>query len=666
MTLQTATRKKRSMPFWVRAAGWLLGIALAFVVAGSAGLFAAVERTSVALPEFDQMKVAPTGRTVRIYAADGSVLETMGPVYGEWLTYDQIPQNMRNAIIAIEDRRYESHFGIDPKALVRALWLAYEYRGTDRRLQGASTITQQAARTVFLSQQYDIKRKLKEMIFAMALERRLDKKKILELYLNRVYLGGGAYGIDAASRKFFGHPATDLTLSEAALLAGLAKAPSDYSPSADAEAAYGRMKVVLKVIKETGRASPDSVEKALDIEPELAGEQKPQGNGARYFVDWIRPQIEAIAPGEGGIVDVWTTYDPKLQAEADKAVSANVPKGVQGALVSLDEDGAVRAMVGGTDYMTSSYNRATQAQRQPGSAFKLFVYLTALEKGYTPGSMVVDAPINIGGWSPKNADGVYRGPVSLVTGFSQSINTVAARLGQNVGVENIARTAWKMGFSTRINIDPAMVLGTSEARLIDMTRAFSTVASGGLERPPYGIVRIEENGQEIYKYTLPEHMLIAPQVAKDMTIMLRSAVNVGTGQAANIGRPVAGKTGTTSSNKDGWFIGFSSGITTGVWMGRDDAKPISGLQGGRSPARAFAQYMRKAVQGRPEDEVFAAPVISLPEAEDAPKAVPKEKSQEIEEREPVVIKGSVEKGDTVRSIVSEKYGKSRAVPGEED
>lgn len=654
------------MPFWARATGWLIAIAFAFALAGAAGLFAAVERTSVALPEFEEMKVTPTGRTVRIHAADGSVLETMGPVYGEWLTYDQIPQNMRNAIIAIEDRRYESHFGIDPKALVRALWLAYKYRGTDRRLQGASTITQQAARTVFLSQQYDIKRKLKEMIFAMALERRLDKKKILELYLNRVYLGGGAYGIDAASRKFFGHPATELTLSEAALLAGLAKAPSDYSPSADTQAAYGRMKVVLKVMKDTGRASPDNVKKALEIEPELAGEQKPQGNGARYFVDWIRPQIEAIAPGEGGMLDVWTTYDPALQAEADKAISANVPKGVQGALVSLDEDGAVRAMVGGTDYMTSSYNRATQAQRQPGSAFKLFVYLAALERGYSPSSTVVDAPINISGWSPKNADGAYRGPVSLATGFSQSINTVAARLGQNVGVENIARMAWKMGFSTRMNIDPAMVLGTSEARLIDMTRAFSTVAAGGLERPPYGIIRIEENGREIYKYTLPERMLIAPQVAKDMTAMLRSAVNVGTGRAANIGRPVAGKTGTTSSNKDGWFIGFSSGITTGVWMGRDDAKPISGLQGGRSPARAFAQYMQKAVQGRPEDQAIAMPVLSVADEEETPISVPKGRNSESEEKETAAPREEIAKGDSVSSMTSEKYGKSRAIPGDDE
>ena len=602
------------MPMWLRVVGWLFGIGVTAVLAAAGALFFAVERTARGLPDYEAMKVAPTGTTVRIHSADGSLLQSLGPSYGEWITSERIPTTMRNAIIAVEDRRYESHFGVDPKALARVTWFAWKTRGTDRRLQGASTITQQAARTVFLSQRYDWRRKAKEMLIAMAMERRLDKDHVLELYLNRVYFGGGAWGIDAASRKFFGHPATSLTTAEAALLAGLVKAPSDYAPSADPEAAYARMKVVLRVMGETGRADGRQVAAASTEKPPFAAEPQARGNGARYFTDWIKPQIDAIAGERTGTVDVYTTFDPKLQAIADEAVSKGVPKGAQGALVSLDSDGAVRAMVGGTDYETSSYNRTTQAVRQPGSAFKLFVYIAALEDGYRPGSVVTDAPITIGGWSPRNSSGSYAGQVTLSTAFAQSMNTVAVRLGQVVGIEEVARVARRFGFSTRINIDPATVLGTSEARVIDMTRAFASVASGGVAIPPYGIERIEAGGKVIYKHESGTQLLVAPQVAKEMTAMMRGAVAGGTATAADIGRPVAGKTGTTSSGKDGWFLGFSSGITTGVWIGRDDAKPVPDLQGGRAPARIFAQYMREAVKGRAVDDVEEIAIVEKQES----------------------------------------------------
>jgi penicillin-binding protein 1A len=654
-------RRMANMPVWLRVMGWLFGVVLMGCLIAAGALTFAVKRTASSLPGYEAMKLAPTGRTVRIHAVDGSLLQSLGPAYGEWQPYAAIPEVMRQAIIAIEDRRYESHWGVDPRAIGRVTYLAWKYRGTDKRLQGASTITQQAARTVFLSQRYDVRRKAKEMLIAMAMEEKLDKQRILELYLNRVYLGGGAWGIDAASRKFFGHPSNHMTLAEAALIAGLAKAPSDYAPSADPEAAYARMRVVLDVMRQTRRASDADVARAMAEKPAFISDAVPQGNGARYFTDWVKPQIDAIVGDAAGSVDVWTTFDTRLQSLADDAVTKGVPKGVQGALVSLDRNGEIRAMVGGTDYQTSSYNRATQAARQPGSSFKLFVYLTALENGYRPDSPVTDAPITISGWSPRNSTGSYAGTVPLRTAFAQSLNTVAARIGQNVGIENIARTARRFGFSTRINIDPAMVLGTSEAHLIDMTRAFASIGSGGLAVAPYGIERITVGGREVYRHVNAVQLLTAPQVARDMTSMLRGAVAGGTGRAADIGRPVAGKTGTTTSGKDGLFLGFSSGITTGVWVGRDDAKPIPALQGGRAPARIFADYMAKAVKDRPadvvDDPIAIEPVVTRGGGEnDRTARDPEEDGDDGEEDDPQA------RPVQPRPLPTDRDGRSRAVP----
>jgi penicillin-binding protein 1A len=301
-----------------------------------------------------------------------------------------------------------------------------------------------------------------------------------------------------------------------------------------------------------------------------------------------------------------------MQRDADAAVRANAPDGAQGALVSLDRDGAVKAMVGGKDYVSSIYNRATQAQRQPGSAFKLFVYLAALEAGHKPEDSIVDEPVTINGWSPRNDSRRNSGPVTLRTAFAFSLNTVAAKLGQEVGFTTIADMARRFGITTPINTHPAMVLGTSDVRLIDMTRAFASVAAKGVAVTPYGITRVTANGQTIYTHEVDRsHVLVAPYVAAEMTDLLQTAVNTGTGRAAQIGRPVAGKTGTTTSLKDGWFLGFSSGLTTGVWMGRDDARPIAGLHGGTAPARAFAAFMKPATANRPIEQFETQ--VTLPE-----------------------------------------------------
>ena len=571
----------------------------------AAGLIALVVATIVAmqsLPSFESLKSSPNGQMIRVHATDGTVIVSLGPSYGRWVSYDQIPTVMVDAMVSTEDKRYYYHPGIDPVGMARAAWLAVANRGSGRRWQGASTITQQTARNIFLNNSYSFGRKLREMILALALERKFTKKQILELYLNKVYFGGGAYGIDAASRKFFAHPATGIDLGEAAIIAGLVKAPSSYSPTADAEAAVGRAGVVLDLMEENGVIS--SAERSgTDLKAVRMTPEKPQ-DSVRYFTDWVMPQLETLVEDREQPLDVYTTLDLKMQRAATTALKANAAGGLQGALVALDRDGAVRAMVGGLDYISSNYNRATTALRQPGSSFKLFVYLSALEAGYTPDTAVNDGPVTINGWSPRNSNGRFSGDIDLRTAFAYSVNTVAAKLGMDVGFATVADMARRFGITSPINTHPSMVLGSAEVHVIDMTRAFASVARKGIAVTPYGITRITTaEGQELYKHQDDtSRVLVAPWVAAGMTDLLQTAVNTGTGRNAQIGRPVAGKTGTTSANKDGWFLGFSSGITTGVWMGRDDGKAVGGLQGGRAPARAFADFMKVAVANRPVEE----------------------------------------------------------------
>ena len=584
---------------WFATLFWRLfktGIVLGVI--GIIALVSAVGFTMSSLPSYESLKKSPNGQMILVRAADGTEIMSIGPSFGEWMEIEQVPDVMKDAMIAVEDRRYESHWGVDPRGLGRAAWLAIENYGSGKRMQGASTITQQLARNIFLSNSYTFDRKMREMVLALALERKFSKDQILELYLNKVYFGGGAYGIDSASRRFFSHPATDLNLAEASIIAGLVKAPSRYSPTADAQAAIDRASVVLKVMEETGKITSSQANAAKPSDVNLSPDRGQ--NSVRYFTDWALPQLDLLLPETDEPIEVWTTLDLRMQRAATAAVQANVPGGAQGALVSLDRDGAVLAMVGGTDYVTSNYNRATAAVRQPGSAWKLFVYMAALEAGYTPGDIVTDEPVTIDGWTPRNSGDRYAGDMTLRNAFAYSKNTVAAQLGNELGYGTIASMARRFGITTPINTSPSMVLGTSETRVIDMTRAFAGVSARGAAISPYGITKVTTiEGVTLYKAN-PDmtQVLIPPYVAAGITDLLQTAVNTGTGRAAQIGRPVAGKTGTTNSNKDGWFLGFSSGITTGVWMGRDDAKAVGGLQGGRAPAKAFADYMRIAVSGR--------------------------------------------------------------------
>lgn len=593
------TPAPKPRPRWKTALKWMFYAALLGLLALGVAVGVAMSQ----LPSYQELtRRSDLGQMIRVRSADGQLLVSLGPSFGRWLLYDEIPPAMRSAMIAVEDQRFRSHPGVDPIALARIARFAVTNIGSGRRLQGGSTITQQLARNIFLTNKYSVGRKLQEMILALALERKFSKDQILELYLNRVYFGGGAYGIDAASRRFFGHDATTLSLGEASIIAGLVKAPSNYSPTADVEAARGRAEVVLQTMVENGFISANA---ARQVDPaRIVVQPSEKQNSVRYFTDWALPQLDTLIDETNEPLDVWTTLDTRMQAAADRAVNANTPRGAQGALVALDRDGAVRAMIGGRDYVTSLYNRATQAERQPGSAFKLFVYLAALESGMTPTSTIVDEPIEIEGWRPRNSTRTYSGAVTLREAFSRSINTVSAKIGAELGFGTIADMAHRFGISGNISTYPSMVLGTSDLRLIDMTRAYAAVANRGISVMPYAITKVATaDGRLLYRQERQEErVLVAPWVAAQMTDLLQSAVLTGTGRAAQIGRPVAGKTGTTSSNKDGWFIGFSSGITTGVWMGRDDARQVPGLQGGTAPARAFHDFMVVAVARRPVEQ----------------------------------------------------------------
>ncbi len=589
-------RQSRRPSGFARAIGLVVKTGIVVGLFAVLALAVAVGITYSDLPGFDELMKSPNGQSVEIRGSDNSVLVSLGPSYGEWLPFARIPKTMTGAMVAVEDRRFWYHPGVDPVGIARA---AVVNLRAGHNVQGASTITQQLARNVFLTSNKTIGRKARELVLSLAIERKFTKEAILELYLNRVYFGGGAYGIDAASRKFFGHSATTLSLEEAAVIAGLVKAPSRYAPSADAVAAKSRAGTVIATMVDSGEVTP--AQAAASNMATLVFAAQERTTGVRYFTDWVLSQVENLTDETVEPLQVMTTLDPAGQHAAELALSTETPAGAQGALVALARDGAVKAMVGGRDYVASNYNRAVLARRQPGSAFKLFVYLAAIEQGVNPDDQVVDKPVTIDNWTPKNSNGRFLGAMTVKNAFALSVNTVAVQLAQRVDFDTVAETARRFGITTPIDRRPAMALGASDVTLLEMTSAYAGVAASGNEARPYAITRISTaSGKVLYQREAPNaRVLVAPYVAAKMTELLQAAVETGTGRAAQIGRPLAGKTGTTSSNKDGWFLGFTNELTTGVWMGRDDARAVPGLAGGRAPARAFAAYMARAVGGTP-------------------------------------------------------------------
>ncbi|WP_426038698.1 transglycosylase domain-containing protein [Brevundimonas sp. DC300-4] len=531
---------------------------------------------------------------------NGALIATRGSQQAPPADLDSLPDYVPAAFIAIEDRRFYWHPGFDPIGMSRAM--AANMRA-GRIVQGGSTLTQQLAKNLFLTPDQNVRRKVQELMLAVWLELKFSKQEILALYLNRVYFGAGAYGIEAASQRYFDKGAKDLTVGEAALLAGLLKAPSRYSPVSEHERAAARATVVLDEMAEAGVITPEQRAAAV-LEPVRVSRTLATQH-AQYFVDWLDKEIRGLVgePTEDMIVE--TTLDLTLQTAAERNVrrilDRDASRGVeQAALVALDGDGRVRAMIGGASYADSQFNRAVDARRQAGSAWKPFVYLAAMEAGYTPETPVVDEPVRIGNWSPRNYSGTFAGNMTLANAVAQSTNTVAAYVADQIGRDSVARAARRLGISSRIGLEPAMALGAVEVSPIDMATAYDAFANGGRRVEAYGISRIRTpQGRVIYQRSARD--AAAGQAINNPSLyyinqMLRGVVTRGTARSAAIsGRDIAGKTGTTSDYKDAWFVGYTGGFVTAVWVGKDDNTAMRGVTGGAAPAAIWKGFMEAAL-----------------------------------------------------------------------
>ena len=540
---------------------------------------------------------------IMVLAADGTVLAEQGAFNGDEARLSELPAYVSNAVIAIEDRRFRSHFGVDPIGLLRAVYTNYN---AGRVVQGGSTLTQQLAKNLFLTHERTLQRKLQEVVLAVWLETKFTKDEILQLYLNRVYYGSGAIGIEKAARVYYQKPAAELTVMEAATLAGVLKSPSANNPAVNPQAAAQRARLVIASMAAEGFIGEFEAAEIIDHPARV----KPDNYlpAKQYIVDWVNEQLpEFVKDYEQSLV-IETTIDPQLQATAEKALRKRLgTEGLklgasEGAILVLDRAGAVRAMVGGKSYKKSQFNRVTKARRQPGSAFKPFLYLAALEQGYTPDSVEVDEPVRIGNWQPENYRKKYLGSVTLQTALALSLNTVAAKLVMKVGPENMVAVAHRLGITSPLGTDASIALGTSEVTLLEMTSAFAPFANGGYPVMPYAVTRIlTRDGKVVYQRNGSGY----PQAVTGfdlgaMNRMLQAVVTDGTGtRAAFPGFAIAGKTGTSQDYRDAWFIGYTSELIAGVWVGNDDNSPTKKVTGGLIPAEIWRDVMEPAHRGLP-------------------------------------------------------------------
>ena len=541
------------------------------------------------LPDLNEAIEKTRQPAVTITAENGNEIHTFGNVYSEVVKIKDLPQYVPDAILSIEDRRFYHHFGFDPIAFSRAV--AYNLL-QKKYAQGASTITQQVAKNLFLTPQKNIKRKVQELLLAFWLEKNFSKDQILALYINRVYFGGGVYGIEAASNKYFQKTSADLNLREAAMLAGMLKAPSRYSPENHRQRAIERSKIVLNAMINNGKITREQMYAALNMP--IGDEEYEKVKGGRYFADFVLESVKNYIPNAGNDMYVYTTLDQQIQETAERVlkneISAHKTDNVsQGAVVVLDYNGAILAMVGGIDYNASQFNRAVQALRQSGSAFKPFVYLTALQNGYTPESKILDLPMDINGWKPQNYDKKYYGSVSLKQALANSLNLAAVSLSQNLPHDEIIRNAKRMGISSKIEDTPSIALGTSLVKVLDMATAYASFANGGYAVWPYAIKEIyTKDGYQLYMRISDEpNRIFSEQNAKDMQNMLEAVITSGTGKKAKLPTFAAGKTGTTQDYKDAWFVGFTDKYVIAVWVGNDDASPMKKITGGGLPAEIW-------------------------------------------------------------------------------
>ena len=552
------------------------------------------------LPDITDVKPLESKPSITITANDGTVIARFGGMKGSNVQVKDLPKTVPQAVMAIEDRRFYSHFGIDVLGLARAMAANI---AAGHWVQGGSTITQQLAKNLFLTPEKTLRRKAQEAIMAVYIDYKFSKDDILSAYLNRVYFGAGAYGIDAAARTYFGKSATSLNLWESAVLAGLLKAPSRFSPATNPKLSRERAETVLAAMVDAGYITEKKEQQELkNVQVSLS--RSSTGDLTRYFADWVLSQLDSYILESPQDIVVRTTFSPRLQVLAEKqqkdlfARLKPTDKISQVALVTMSKDGAVRAMIGGTDYATSQFNRATQALRQPGSAFKPFVYLAALEAGFDPDTTILDEKFKSGSYRPENYDGKYYGEVTLTQALAHSLNAATIRLLQDVGIGRFLDVTDRMGFSEKVKPELASGLGADEVTLLEITKAYAIIGNGGHVVYPYAIQAIETSaGETLYERSAPD----TPQAfssgdINNLDMMLQQVVAQGTGAGAQLSRGhVAGKTGTTQNYRDAWFIGYTDNLVTGVWMGNDDNTSMDRVTGGKYPAMLWRAYMNDAI-----------------------------------------------------------------------
>lgn len=551
------------------------------------------------LPPPDSLWQVRRSPGIEFLDSNGDTIAYRGPRYGRKVTPQTLPPHVVNAFLAIEDKDFYHHYGINMRTILRAFWVNTKAGET---IQGGSTITQQLVKNLFLSSDQTFKRKAQEAVLAMQLETQLSKDEILTLYLNRIYMGQRTYGIDAASRRYFNKPAAELELHEAALLAAIPKAPSQLAPTADLEATQERQEIILDRMLALKMITEAQYHIALKQKVDLSASLTERHFG--YALDMATKKALTIAPDRGDLI-LTLTLDATTQETAHLALNEELEKArkarhraSQGAAIVMDTRGAIKAVIGGKSYQTSQFNRATQAKRQPGSSFKTFVYASAMEHGYTPGTRRVDSPVNIRGWRPKNYHDYHRGLMTLSEALEKSINTIAARLGAEIGARNIVELSKRFGISTDLRATPAIALGAYEVTLIDMVSAYGTFASGGHRVEPYILAKIHTaDGQLLYEYREPEKTRIyQSRHTAYMIRMLNRVIESGTGTEARIkGHEIAGKTGTSQKWRDAWFIGFNREYVGGVWVGNDNDRPMNRVTGGQYPARIWKAMMKDLI-----------------------------------------------------------------------
>lgn len=612
------SRLMRAGAFLRRAVWRLVKIFLFLMVLGAVIGVSGLWYFSRDLPRIDELFLSFRRPCIRLFDARGTLMATYGDVYGDVLTVDVLPPHVVQALLAVEDKRFYNHFGIDFTGIVRAFWQNYR---SGRVVQGGSTISQQLGKNILQAHKLyeptdrSLKRKIQETILALLLEAKLTKNQILTLYLNRVYFGSGTFGVDAAAKRYFGRSARDLTLYEAAMLMGLLKAPSRYSPANSPEKSEARTRQVLERMVRAGfinTAAMDATFVMASPPPDVTNQ-----SSVHYFTDWVVDCLRSLVSLNQDL-DVYTTIDLSLQKKAERHMKKAMEtygknwNAGQMALVCMTPGGSVKTMIGGMSYTKSKFNRVTQALRQPGSLFKFFTYLTAMRDDLMPEHRISDGPVSVGKWSPKNYLYQSQGLVTLQNGFAKSINTMAVRLAMILRVPRILETARELGITTPIPNNLSIALGSGETTLLEMTGAFAVIPNSGIAVKPYGITRVlSKQGHVLYQHVESEQRLLSPTVVARMLQMMKVVVTDGTGRRTKLKEHVSGgKTGTSQNYRDLWYIGFTPQLVTGVWTGRDSDRPMTRVNGGSPSSHLWREFMETALSKTPVSD------FEVPQSED--------------------------------------------------